>query len=142
MGTSTRFRREPAAVPAARAFVRHALRSAGVPPDIGDSLVQAVAEACNNAILHADGDTFAVAVNVVGGVCTLAVSDLGCGFDPPEHARMPSPRAIDHRGLALMEALVDHVNVSSTPAGTTVVLVQDSPNGASPAPTDRLVVGR
>jgi serine/threonine-protein kinase RsbW len=122
-----RLRRDAAAVPAARDFVDHALRSAGVPRDLADNLVQAVAEACNNAILHAAGDTFSVRVDVTAGVCTLAVTDLGRGFVAPEHARMPSPEAVDHRGLALMEALVDHVKVSSTPAGTKVVLVQDVP---------------
>jgi serine/threonine-protein kinase RsbW len=123
-------RRDAAAVPAARAFVDHALRSAAVPRDVGDNLVQAVAEACNNAILHAAGDTFSVEVDVSAGVCTLTVADLGRGFEPPEHARMPSPQAVNHRGLALMEALVDHVKVSSTPAGTTVVLVQDVPTAS------------
>jgi anti-sigma regulatory factor (Ser/Thr protein kinase) len=100
-------------------------------PDVADILVQAVAEACNNAILHAVGDTFTVTVSVQGNACTLTVSDLGRGFDAPEHASMPSPQAIDHRGLALMEALVDEVNVSSTPAGTTVVLVHDNPTASS-----------
>jgi serine/threonine-protein kinase RsbW len=132
--TSTRLRRQPAAVPSARAFVGHALRSACVPPDVADSLVQAVAEACNNAILHATGETFSVSVNVQGTACTLIISDRGRGFEPPEHARMPSPEAVDHRGLALMEALVDQVEVSSTPAGTTVVLVHDAP---SVPPNDR-----
>ena len=60
--TSTRLRRDAAAVPAARAFVDHGLRSAGVSRDLADNLVQAVAEACNNAILHAAGDTFSVGV--------------------------------------------------------------------------------
>jgi serine/threonine-protein kinase RsbW len=129
--TSTRLRRDPQAVPAARAFVHHALRSAGVPADVVDRLVQAVAEACNNAILHAAGATFTVSVTVAAGVCTLTVSDLGRGFDPPEHARMPSPQAVDHRGLALMEALVDHVEVSSAPVGTTVVLVHETPVAGS-----------
>ena len=129
--TSTSLRRDPAAVPAARAFVDHALRSAGVPPDAAESLVQAVAEACNNAILHAAGRTFSVTVQVAAGVCTLTVSDLGRGFVPPEHVRMPSPQAVDHRGLALMEALVDDVKVSSTPAGTTVVLVHEAATASS-----------
>jgi anti-sigma regulatory factor (Ser/Thr protein kinase) len=139
--TSTRLRRKPAAVPAARAFVSHALRSAGVSRDVADSLVQAVAEACNNAILHAAGETFSVSVNVEGSACTLIISDLGRGFDPPEHARMPSPEAVDHRGLALMEALVDQVKVSSTPAGTTVVLVHEAPSvlpNGGPPPTSSL----
>ena len=129
--TSTRLRRDPQAVPAARAFVHHALRSAGMPADVVDCLVQAVAEACNNAILHAAGATFTVSVNVAAGVCTLTISDLGRGFDPPEHARMPSPQAVDHRGLALMEALVDRVKVASSPVGTTVVLVHETPVAGS-----------
>jgi anti-sigma regulatory factor (Ser/Thr protein kinase) len=132
--------RKPAAVPAARAFVGRALRSAGVPRGVADGLVQAVAEACNNAILHAAGETFSVSVKVQGTACTLIISDLGRGFEPPEHVRMPSPEAVDHRGLALMEALVDQVKVSSTPAGTTVVLVHEAPsvpNGGSP-PTSSL----
>jgi serine/threonine-protein kinase RsbW len=122
---STRFRRQPDAVPSARSFVGHALRSAGVAPAVMDALVLAVAEACNNAILHADGDAFTVEVNVEDSTCTLTISDVGGGFHPPRHPRMPSPQAIGHRGLALMEALVDHVTVSSSPAGTTVVLVHD-----------------
>ena len=74
--TSTRLRRQAAAVPAARAFVGHALRSAGVSRDVADNLVQAAAEACNNAILHAAGDTFTVTVTVQGTACTLIVSDI------------------------------------------------------------------
>lgn len=129
-------------MPSARAFAAHALVSAAVPPDIVEHLVLAVAEACNNAILHAAGATFTVSVNVAAGVCTLAVSDLGLGFDPPEHARMPSPQAVDHRGLALMEALVDHVKVSSTPAGTTVVLVHNAPMASPVGRQTRVVVDR
>lgn len=122
---STTFRREAASVPSARAFIGHALRSAGVAPDIVDRMVLAVAEACNNAILHAEGDVFTVGVALAGTTCTLTVSDLGQGFYPPTQARMPSPSSIGRRGLPLMEALVDHVKVTSSAAGTTVVLVQD-----------------
>jgi serine/threonine-protein kinase RsbW len=123
--TSTRFRRQPGAVPSARAFVAHALRSAGLPSDVLETLVLAVAEACNNAILHGGGDTFTVTVNLDDSICTLTVSDLGEGFRPPRHANMPAPEAVGQRGLALMEALVDRVKVSSSAAGTTVMLVQD-----------------
>ena len=125
--TSTRFRRERDAVPAARAFVRHALRSAGAPADTLDPLVLAVAEACNNAILHATGDAFGVSLVVRGANCTITVSDHGEGFVPPERPRMPSPEATSHRGLALMQALVDRVEVVSDGAGTTVVLGQALP---------------
>jgi serine/threonine-protein kinase RsbW len=123
--TSTRFRREPAAVPAVRAVVGQALRSAGVTGDDLEEVVLAVAEACNNAILHAAGDTFTVAVAINDTRCTITVSDVGQGFYPPRRARMPSPEAVGQRGLAMMQELVDHVKVSSSPAGTTVVLVQE-----------------
>jgi serine/threonine-protein kinase RsbW len=122
--TSTRFRRERAAVPSARAFVRHALRSVGAPSDVVDRLVLAVAEACNNAILHAGGGTFTVSVVVDRGRALVAVSDEGTGFVPPDEPVMPSPHATGHRGLAMMNALVDQLDVTSGDRGTTVVLVQ------------------
>jgi anti-sigma regulatory factor (Ser/Thr protein kinase) len=121
---STRFRRERAVVPSARAFVRSALRENGAPSSLVDPLVLAVAEACNNAILHADGDAFGISVEVHGTNCTIVVSDSGEGFVPPVRAEMPAPDATGHRGLALMQALVDHVEVSSNEAGTTVILAQ------------------
>ena len=133
--TSTRFRREPAAVPAVRAVVGQALRSAGVTGDEREQVVLAAAEACNNAILHAAGDTFTVAVAVNETRCTITISDGGQGFHPPHRARMPAPEAVDHRGLALIQELVDHVKVSSSPAGTTVVIVQElSGDGHRPPP--------
>ena len=122
--TSTRLVRERAAVPSARAFVRRALASAGVPPETTEAVVLAVAEACNNAILHADGEAFRVALVVDGSQVTVSVSDSGGGFVPPDHPRMPAPDATGQRGLALMEALVDRVEVSSTAGGTTVVIEQ------------------
>jgi anti-sigma regulatory factor (Ser/Thr protein kinase) len=122
--TSTRFRRERTAVPPARAFVRHALRSGGAPLDVIDRVELAVAEACNNAILHSGSAVFTVRVVVEGDRAVVAVADDGAGFDPPRNPTMPAPDAIGHRGLALMRALVDHVDVSSTAAGTTVVLTE------------------
>jgi serine/threonine-protein kinase RsbW len=121
---STRFRRERAAVPSARAFVRTALRGNGAPSGLVDPLVLAVAEACNNAILHADGEAFGISVEVVGTNCTIVVTDSGAGFVPPSRPQMPAPDAVGHRGLALMQALVDRVEVTSNEAGTTVVLAQ------------------
>jgi serine/threonine-protein kinase RsbW len=122
--TSTRFRRERTVVPSARAFAAHALASAAVPSDIVEQLVLAVAEACNNAILHAEGDDFTVSVFVEGGRALVTVTDHGAGFIPPARPSMPGPRATGHRGLALMQALVDDVDVVSDRAGTTVMLAQ------------------
>lgn len=120
--TSTRFRRERAAVPAARAFVKHALRSAGATAEAGERLVLAVAEACNNAVLHADGPVFTVGVVVVDGRAEVTVTDTGPGRVPSGPVSMPGPYATGRRGLALMRAMVDDVQVTSDATGTSVVL--------------------
>jgi len=125
--------RERAAVPSARAFVRRALGSAGVPPETAEVVVLAVAEACNNAILHAAGEAFRVSLVVDGPLVRVTVADSGAGFIPPDRPRMPAPEATGQRGLAIMQALVDHVQVSSTAGGTTVVIEQSvvPANGAA-----------
>ena len=135
---TTRFRRERATVPAARAFVRHTLRRAGIANDAAEPIVLAVAEACNNAILHAGGDAFAVTVVVERGRCSITVSDSGRGFRPPRVPVMPAPEATGQRGLALMEMLVDQIDVASTPDGTTVVLTHTvAPATAPPVAAER-----
>lgn len=119
--TTTRFRRERSAVPSARAFVRHALRPVST-LDVADRLELATAEACNNAILHAGGPAFTVSVDVDGRRAIVTVSDDGAGFELPETLHMPAPYDTGRRGLPLMHALVDEVQVSSNGHGTTVVL--------------------
>jgi anti-sigma regulatory factor (Ser/Thr protein kinase) len=123
---TTRFRGERAAVPSARAFVRHALRSATQSLDLAERIELAAAEACNNAILHASGSAFTVSVAVDDGQVMVTICDDGAGFvvDLPSSMSMPSPQTVGQRGLPLMRALVDEVDVSSNGDGTTVVLVQ------------------
>ena len=117
-------------MPSARAFAAHALASAAVPSEVAEALVLAVAEACNNAILHAAGDDFMVSVDIDGGRALVTVADRGRGFVPPTHLAMPGPQATGRRGLALMEALVDVMDVVSDRAGTTVMLAQSfTPDG-------------
>jgi serine/threonine-protein kinase RsbW len=105
--------------------------SAAVPGNVVEQLVLAVAEACNNAILHAKGDEFTVSVVVDSGRALVTVADHGAGFVPPAHPTMPGPQATGRRGLALMQALVDDVDVVSDRAGTTVMLAQSfTPDGS------------
>ena len=122
--TSTRFRRERAAVPSARAFVTLALRAAGVADDTVERLELATAEACNNVVFHASGPTFIVDVAIDEDRAVVRVTDEGAGFVPVQHPVMPPPLAVGMRGIPLMEALVEHVDVSSGSGGTTVLLDQ------------------
>jgi anti-sigma regulatory factor (Ser/Thr protein kinase) len=120
---SASFPRERARVPVARGFTRRALTTAGVRADVVDRMVLAVAEACNNATLHAAGDDFTVTVSVDTARVVVTISDDGDGFLPPARPSMPHPQSTGHRGLALMRAMVDHVDVVSTGQGTTVTLM-------------------
>jgi anti-sigma regulatory factor (Ser/Thr protein kinase) len=124
MNVRTRLRREPEAVKSARAFIRHQLRGAGAPHDVIANVELAAAEACNNVILHSGSRTFTVQVGVEDGTAVIVVADAGNGFDPPRHPTMPEPESEGHRGLALMQELVDTVDVISTDRGTTVLLTE------------------
>lgn len=121
---STTLRRVPASVPLARAFLRYALSVASPTRDAVDRLELALAEACNNAVVHGEGDTYSVAVEVVDGRARVIVSDRGPGFTPPDDLAMPPPFSTGRRGLPLMQAMVDDVEVASGRQGTTVVLTQ------------------
>lgn len=128
------FRREPAAVPAARAFVKRALASLGLHDEAVDRLVLASAEACNNVVLHASGETFALDVVRDGPSCRVSVIDSGQGFRSRGRPVMPPAYDTGNRGLALMYTLVDDVHVDSSPAGTAVVLeLRLATNGAGNA---------
>jgi anti-sigma regulatory factor (Ser/Thr protein kinase) len=130
---STRFRREPAAVPAARGFIRRVLVTLDMAPDSLDRLVLAAAEAFNNVVLHAECDYFTVSVSRDADACVIGVTDSGHGFFVPPSFEMPPATEVGRRGLALMHALVDRVQVASSPTGTAVMLAQAlSTNGAAP----------
>lgn len=134
---STRFRREPVAVPSARAFVRRALGALNLTADARDRLVLAAAEAFNNVVLHAECDFFTVTISRDGDSCVLGVTDSGDGFFVPGTFEMPPANDVGHRGLALMQALVDEMRVASSPSGTAVLLAQKlSSNGAAAVAAD------
>jgi serine/threonine-protein kinase RsbW len=122
---SSTFRREPTAVPTARAFVTRSLGPLALSVEASERLVLAAAEAFNNVVLHAEGDSFAVTVAADGSSCTVSVTDSGGGFRAPRsRPAMPPAYEVGRRGLALMYALVDRVEVISTTSGTAVVLAQ------------------
>jgi len=82
-----------------------------------------MAEACNNVVFHAAGSTFTVEVAVLSGRATVVVTDDGSGFVLRDRL-MPSACAVGSRGIPLMQALVERVDMSSDTDGTTVSLTQ------------------
>jgi serine/threonine-protein kinase RsbW len=122
--------RDALSVPVIRRLVRHALDEVGVLAPISDDITVALTEACANVLDHAGpGDTYEVAVTIGPERCELRVVDVGRGFD---HAAVAGGNnsSADHlaergRGLVLMHALVDHIQLISEPeAGTLVHLVK------------------
>jgi serine/threonine-protein kinase RsbW len=93
----------------------------------------AVSEACTNAVeAHASApseERVIVRCLEDDEFLEIRVDDRGCGFDPaalPVHPPVTDPARLDHErglGIPLIRALVDKVEFSSSPEGTSARLV-------------------
>ena len=116
---------QPEALASMRALLRRWLRDLGSEEDISE-IVTACGEAATNAIEHAGAGTpFEMSGQIKGLSVEIEVRDFGTWREAREG---------DHgRGLSLMEALMDTVEVTPTQDGTTVrlrrTLVQPNSNG-------------
>lgn len=106
------------AVPSSLVTLRHTLRrwlsAARLRDDEGYEILTACNEACANAIEHAYGpadDAFALEATLTDGEVTVTVRDAG---------RWRPARDQQGHGLRLMRALMDAVDVASSPHGTVV----------------------
>ncbi|MGI5205216.1 ATP-binding protein [Spirillospora sp. CA-108201] len=112
--------RDALSIPVVRRVTGDALRGLGVADDCVDDLLVAVSEACTNVIEHAraNGD-YKVTGHVDDGTCMLKVMDRGRGLRsaPPE----PDALSESGRGITIMRALVDHLDIDSVPDRGTVV---------------------
>lgn len=100
-----------------------------LPYDAVEDLKVALAEACTNAIQHAYGNgegRVTVSFDLDEARLTIVVSDKGKGFDYRSVARkMPDPEKERGLGLYLIRALVDEVDVKSSPEGSTVTMIKN-----------------
>jgi anti-sigma regulatory factor (Ser/Thr protein kinase) len=115
---------EPASLAIVRAQLRQWFQSAGIGSDTAADLLLAVGEAASNAAEHAhDGAEHKVELTVTAVATAegvrLAVCDDGSWKPPPE-----SPGNRGH-GLRVIAAMVDTVDVSPTPNGTTVEMTKE-----------------
>ena len=107
--------RDAETVGVVRAVAVTALERIGVTRDCVDEIRLALSEACTNVIDHArHGDEYEVRLEFDPECCTISVVDTGQGFHPMdiEHA-MPPPSADGGRGLAIMQALADRLDLAS-----------------------------
>jgi PAS domain S-box-containing protein len=111
------FPNAPEALASMRALLRRWLRHAGGGEQEVAEITTACGEAATNAIEHAGsggGKPFEVSGRVDGGEVDVSVRDFGTWRTPREGDQ--------GRGLSLMRALMDRVEVTPTPEGTTVRL--------------------
>ncbi len=109
---------EPASLAEVRTSLRDWLLGTGVPDPIGAEIVLACSEACANAVEHAQAPSrseFRVAAEKRGDDVLVRVRDFG-------RWRAPQARADRGYGFALIEELMDAVEVERSEAGTEVTL--------------------
>lgn len=112
-------------VPAARHLTGHTLRQVGAAAgDVAD-VELALTEACTNVLDHAGpGDTYDVCLTIRSGCCELQIIDVGPGFTR-DQGTAGEPWAERGRGLLLIRALMDDVEIASAPdRGTLVTLTK------------------
>jgi serine/threonine-protein kinase RsbW len=119
--------RDEQTVPMARHVVRNAMEQVGVEETCIDDVELALSEACTNVLLHSGpGDQFVVRLDLEEGLGVLRIIDLGSGFDS---ARLEATdddlvEAERGRGLGVMQAVVDRVDLTSRPEAGTIVRLE------------------
>jgi serine/threonine-protein kinase RsbW len=113
--------RETASVPLARKLLVGAMLTAGVDREVAMEIGLALSEACANVVEHArDGSRpdFQIRAGITDDCCRVEIVDGGPGF-PVDRLRglvaVAGPGAESGRGLMLIRAMTDHVQLSNHP---------------------------
>src|SRR4051794_9791025 len=104
--------REGKSVPVVRAILKHALLALGVERNVIGDIELALTEACTNVLDHAGGtEEYEVVAGIDGAICCIEVVDKGVGYDATGTFGDRGHDAEDGRGLVLMKAVSDRVEV-------------------------------
>jgi serine/threonine-protein kinase RsbW len=128
--------REGPSVGIARHICRDALVSLGVSDGCVADLELAVTEACTNVLRHAapGSHEYEVQVEIDERTCEIRVLDAGDNFHMIEEERPAPVMAETGRGLFLMRAMLDELDLDHEPeAGTVVKLTKELVFDGTPA---------
>lgn len=118
-----------------RQFVSSFLSDLRAPVDVSSEILLAVNEAVANACKYAKRPEKRSEIRVLcaleGSEVSVVVADDGTGFEPGRlnGYQLPDRFASGGRGLFLMRALMDDVDIDSSPDGTTVTLSRELVSG-------------
>lgn len=110
-----------------RAVLKDGLSRFGVTGDCIDDILLALIEAGTNVVEHAVADDeYEVGLEIDEFNCAITIRNTGEDFDAAALGDlMPDPSSPRGRGVAIMRAVTDQVDLDSTPtAGTIVKLVK------------------
>jgi serine/threonine-protein kinase RsbW len=96
-------------------------RAALIEPETLGDLKLALTEACTNSIEHGyrDGEEGSVSIRIElgSGHVAIEVVDEGAGFDPALLADLPVEPAEDGKGIAIIQAIVDELEIGAGGGG-------------------------
>lgn len=122
-----RLPRDPVTVPVTRRTVDCALDAIGVSDECRDDVTLALTEVCSNVVRHAhESPDYTVTVTATANRCTIDVCDSGTGL-PKGVAAEPPPKSstAEHgRGLGIVRAVMDAVQVVTGPGGVAIHMVK------------------
>jgi serine/threonine-protein kinase RsbW len=118
--------RDEQTVPVARHIVRNAMAQVGVDETCVYDIELALSEACTNVLLHSGpGDQYVVRLDLEDRLGLIRVIDVGHGFDSARlQAGDDELEAERGRGLELIQAMVDRVDLLSRPEAGTIVTLE------------------
>jgi serine/threonine-protein kinase RsbW len=135
-----RLPRDPVTVPVTRRTVDCALDAIGVSDECRDDVMLALTEVCSNVVRHAEeSDDYTVTVTATANRCTIDVCDSGTGLSPdvttierPNPSPLsatnqpfqPGSTAEHGRGLSIVRAVMDVVQVVAGPSGVAIHMVK------------------
>jgi serine/threonine-protein kinase RsbW len=123
-----RLPRDPVTVPVTRRTVDCALDAIGVDAGCREDVSLALTEVCANVVQHAEeSDDYTVTVTATANRCTIDVCDSGTGL-PAHLTSRADPKAgpaSEHgRGLGIVRAVMDAVQVVAGPSGVAIHMVK------------------
>jgi len=124
-----------------RRMLTDALLTFGVTEVCVDDVALALSEACTNVIDHAaDDDEYEVRLKVDGEHCTISVANTADGLDAAAlSGQLPDDTSVSGRGVAIMRAVMDRVDLVSEPETGTIVQLYKQLDPVEDGPLARLL---